>query len=443
MKIYNLSSSCVIIEGKYSTILTDPWLVNGEYYGSWWHPEIVQFDDELMDRVTHIYLSHIHPDHFSRRTFEKIDKNVPVMIHNYATKFLKMNVERFGFRVEELDHNKEHIIDEEIRIKILAADNCNPELCSKFMGCAPIENNYQSTQIDSLSLIYNDKFSILNTNDCPYELSLEALGQILKEHNKIDLLLTSYAGAGPFPQCFDMTENVMIDKAEKKKLKFLEQGRKFIETVKPIKYMPFAGTYMLAGSLYNLNKYRGVPEIKDAFSYFQKRIKNSEGIYIEKNEYLDLETNKYIKYKDDISAQRHQDYLNEVRNAKLDYELDEYPSEQSILNLLPSSFERFNKKREEINFSSKYVLIIEISSIKSIVIYMADECYYEVRDNYEYKKLNDYLKISLDLRLLYKILQGPRFGHWNNAEVGSHLTYDRSDDVHQRGLHHALCFFHS
>ena len=130
MKIYNLASSSVVIATGSLKILTDPWLINGEYYGSWHHPVEINYDAEFMDDITHIYLSHIHPDHFSRKTFEKLNKDIPILIHNYETKFLKFNVERYGFKVIELDHNKEYKLDSNTKIKIYAADNCNPELCA-------------------------------------------------------------------------------------------------------------------------------------------------------------------------------------------------------------------------------------------------------------------------------------------------------------------------
>ena len=49
----------------------------------------------------------------------------------------------------------------------------------------------------------------------------------------------------------------------------------------------------------------------------------------------------------------------------------------------------------------------------------------------------------VDHNLLHRLLRGPRFAHWNNAEIGSHLRFDRKPDVFERGLYHCLCFLHS
>ena len=44
----------------------------------------------------------------------------------------------------------------------------------KFLGCGIVEKKFTSTQIDSLVLFEMDEYSILNTNDCPYELKLQS-----------------------------------------------------------------------------------------------------------------------------------------------------------------------------------------------------------------------------------------------------------------------------
>ena len=50
--------------------LTDPWLTEGEYYGSWYH--YPPFEDKNLASLEYdfIYVSHIHPDHLSEKTFK-------------------------------------------------------------------------------------------------------------------------------------------------------------------------------------------------------------------------------------------------------------------------------------------------------------------------------------------------------------------------------------
>lgn len=444
MKIQNIGSSTVIIETNKLKILTDPWFVNGEYYGSWFHNTDINFDTDILNAATHIYVSHIHPDHFSRKSFEKLNKNIPILIHDYESKFLKLNLENLGFKVVELENNKEFSLDSETKMKILAADNCNPELCSKFMGCSHIEVKYKTTQIDSMCLIYNEEYSVLNLNDCPYELAIKTLDVLLKEHKKIDLLLVGYAGAGPYPQCFEMDENEKIQAAKSKELQFLNFGIKFIEKIKPKYYMPFAGTYLLGGKLAQLNKYRGVPKLHEALDYFEKNLEvYSTGFLLNPFEYFDLKNEKFSSKYIPYSKNEEEEYLEKISKQKFDYENDTFPDDNSIINLIPDSFKRFCIKKNEIKFNTNTQLIIQISDANSVLIDLTSNPSYEIVGNLHIDTVERFVKISLDKRLLYRILKGPRFAHWNNAEIGSHLKFERNPNIFERGLYHSLCFFHS
>ena len=88
-----------------------------------------------------------------------------------------------GFEVIECDNCKPYMLDNGGSITIYAADNCNPEICGKFMGCGVVEKKFGSTQIDSLALFQLGDNAILNTNDCPYDLAAHTI-----KANKFDKL---------------------------------------------------------------------------------------------------------------------------------------------------------------------------------------------------------------------------------------------------------------
>ena len=113
MKMTFLQSSSVVLEHKETKILTDPWLVDGELYGSWAHYPPSELKPEDFNDVDYIYLSHIHQDHFSQKTLRHMNKDIPIIIHNFASKRLKLNIEKLGFSVIELDHNtRTHLKDD-------------------------------------------------------------------------------------------------------------------------------------------------------------------------------------------------------------------------------------------------------------------------------------------------------------------------------------------
>ena len=275
-------------------------------------------------------------------------------------------------------------------------------------------------------------------------MAIKTLDVLLKEHKKIDLLLVGYAGAGPYPQCFEMDENEKMQAAKSKELQFLNFGIKFIEKIKPKYYMPFAGTYLLGGKLAQLNKYRGVPKLHEALDYFEKNLEvYSTGFLLNPFEYFDLKNDKFSSIYKPYSKNEDEDYLEKISKHKFDYENDTFPDDNSIINLIPDSFKRFCIKKNEINFNSNTQLIIQISDANSVFIDLTSNPSYEIVSNLHIDTLERFVKISLDKRLLYRILKGPRFAHWNNAEIGSHLKFERKPNIFERGLYHSLCFFHS
>lgn len=108
MKITQLNSASVIIEdqfgGSKTKILCDPWLDGEEYIGSWAIYPPYEFRSENFDDLDFIYISHIHPDHCSSITLSKLNKKIPVLIHNFPEKYLKQKIEGLGFKVIELEH---------------------------------------------------------------------------------------------------------------------------------------------------------------------------------------------------------------------------------------------------------------------------------------------------------------------------------------------------
>ena len=116
-------------------------------------------------QIDFIYVSHIHPDHFDIKTFEFIPKDIPVLIHSFEKKFLKANIERIGFKAIELPNGESFQLSNQSSITIFACDNCDPSLCGHMFGCIP-SNIKGSMQLDTLAVIKNEKFTLVNTNDC-------------------------------------------------------------------------------------------------------------------------------------------------------------------------------------------------------------------------------------------------------------------------------------
>lgn len=444
MKITNIASSTVIIETSTKKIICDPWLFDGEYYGSWYHYPKLEIKAESFKDIDYIYISHIHPDHLSKKSLKYFDRNIPVLINSYSTKFLKRNIELLGFNVIELEDNNEFKIAKNESITIFSADNCNPELCYKFFGCGKVENVLGSTQIDSYCLIKDNGLTLLNLNDCPFDLAQNSLKENIINKYKIDFLLVGYAGAGPYPQCFEMDDVQKINSANLKKINFLNQSVKFIDLIRPSFYMPFAGTYILGGKLSSLNKYRGIPELDEAIGFIDNELKHnkveSKGVLL--NSYKTFDINNPV-LEDFIPVQqvKRDEYLKFISNKMFDYEEQIIPDKKEIIDLLESSYKNFDHKRKNLNVESKTKIAINVFDHFAMFNFKGDPIEYISKN--ELDKLDNIIIYNLDERLLFNILRGPRFAHWNNAEIGSHINFERRPNNYDRNIYYCMNFFHS
>jgi UDP-MurNAc hydroxylase len=447
LKLYRSSTVGIIFEN--CKILTDPWLVDGEYYGSWSHYPPFNIENSLTELNSYdaIYVSHIHPDHCSVKTMSYFNKDIPIIIHKFHSRFLKFKIEKMGFKnVIEVENGKKHQINKDTSITIFAADNCDPELCYKFTGCANLNDKNTSQQIDTLSVIQHKNLKIVNVNDCPYDLAKHPLKIIKDRYKNIDILMTGYGGAGPYPQCFENLEySEKIIESEKKKKSFLDQAFNFTQLIEPNYYLPFAGTYTLTGKLFNKQEIRGVPEVKEACNYIDQKLRDnnikSKPIKIGPDDTFDMDKPEEIGTNFEINNEQHKKYAIEyLYNKKLDYEIDDLPEEQELLQLAKTAQQNFIKKKEDLFSDITTDILIDFGN--KIILLPSDNSSVEIK-NIDYTPNKDFIKLKLDPRLLKRILMGPRYAHWNNAEIGSHIEYYRQPNIFNRNLHLSICYFHN
>jgi UDP-MurNAc hydroxylase len=450
MKITQLNSASVIIEdnsGKSKVkILCDPWLDGEEYLGSWAMYPPYEFKPEKFSDLDFIYISHIHPDHCSARTLSKLDKNIPVLIHNFPEKYLKQKIEGLGFRVIELEHGVRIRLKDNLHVNIFAADNCDPTICGNLMGCVMLETKYQTTQIDTMAVFDNKNQVIVNTNDCPFDIGKTTAATIKSMYKKIDFLLVGYVAASSWPHCYNMPEKEKIEQANIKSIKKLETTKKYIELFEPSFYLPFAGRYTLAGKNYVLNQYRGEPELEDAFEWMRKNIpQRYHGILLNNDCWFDLDTKTSNKDYSPINRQDKKEFIEKVlAHKKFSYEYEPKPAAEQIIKMIPKAYENFEKIRKKIQWHSNTTIILRSECNDNDIIFAisCDGSGYKQIGIDELGKFDNYMEIRLDSRLLNWLLQGPQKAHWGNADLGAHLRYNRVGSVYKHGLFYCWNSFH-
>ncbi|MCH9631889.1 MAG: hypothetical protein S4CHLAM6_02070 [Chlamydiae bacterium] len=442
MQITYVYNACVLVEHNGSKILCDPWLIDGIYYGSWHqYPKAKAAPKDFFD-VDYIYISHIHPDHLDPATLKLFPKEIPIIICNYAHKFVFNILKKIGFKkIIELRQAQPHKISKDFQIEVIAADFCDPTLCQKHFACAPQStSNFQTQQIDSLAIFSTPDETLVNLNDVPYLLAQKALIYINENYPKIDCALIGYSGAGPYPQCFEhLSTNEKKLKAALKLKQFMNQSIAFLKKLKPSYFMPFAGQYVLGGSLHQLNEMRGVPQIEELPSlfdfYLNKHNVESKFFMLNSMEHFNLQTHRCSKKFIAPDPLKRKKYILEILSKRpLDYENYSYDTTE-LKESIHQAYKHLLKYQKTWNYSPKQNLYIDYGAPEFLCLPYETKKLSYVRDLVE-----PYVKITLDPRLFFQILN--KKAHWNNAEIGSHLTFKRSPDIFDRSMYLTLSYFH-
>lgn len=173
-----INHASVIVSGENISVLSDPWYA-GEIFHKGWNLlyETPNEDiEKFLKNITHIWISHEHPDHFSipffKQFFENIKNNsIKIIFQKTKDKRVYKFLVGLGLEVQELEFNKKY----------------------------NLSNNYSVTCIkdgfyDSGLLINNCNEKILNLNDCDIT-TLNKANEVYAITGKVDVLLTQFSFA--------------------------------------------------------------------------------------------------------------------------------------------------------------------------------------------------------------------------------------------------------
>ena len=176
MKITFVGHASVLLEEDGVNLLVDPWLESEAFNESWaLYPQPLLRREDLA-RVTHIWVSHEHPDHLSIPTIKSMPAEVKshiVMLFqkHYDTESLDW-LRSQGFKeVREMPHGKPIALSDRFRV------TC-----------------YQVGHSDSALAIKSRRHTILDLNDC--ETPIATLKLLKSKVGHVDLLLDQFSIAG-------------------------------------------------------------------------------------------------------------------------------------------------------------------------------------------------------------------------------------------------------
>ncbi|XP_012494127.1 PREDICTED: cytidine monophosphate-N-acetylneuraminic acid hydroxylase [Propithecus coquereli] len=227
VQVTYLTHACMDLKLGDKRMVFDPWLMGPAFARGWWL--LHEPPSDWLERLCQadlVYVSHMHSDHLSYPTLEKLAgkrPDIPIYVGNTerpvfwnlkqsGVKLTNINVVPFGIWQQ---------VDKNLRFMILM-DGVHPEM-------------------DTCIIVEYKGHKILNTVDCT-----RPNGGRLPE--KVDLMMSDFAGgASGFPMTFNggkFTEEwkAQFIKTERKKL--LNYKARLVKDLQPRIYCPFAGYFV-------------------------------------------------------------------------------------------------------------------------------------------------------------------------------------------------------
>jgi UDP-MurNAc hydroxylase len=236
MKIEFINHASLIFSYDNINLITDPWIEGNVFQNGWSHVSKSKFNYSDFSRITHIWFSHEHPDHF----FPPNIKLIPI---NYRKKITVLYQKTKDKKVLEFCKKMN------FKTVIELSPNCEYRLTNKFKIInGPFGH-------DSWLNIKTDKHSLLNTNDCVINTNVKAK-QIHEITGDIDLLLTqfSYASKHGNKNSPFIREKASQDKYDQMKLQIDVFKPKYVIPIASYVWFSHEENYYMNDNVNNIDK---------------------------------------------------------------------------------------------------------------------------------------------------------------------------------------------
>ena len=220
MRVTGLGHASMLIETKFGSILTDPW-VNPAYFGSWFpFPDNSELDWDAIGQVDYLFVSHLHRDHFDPEHLAKhISKDAAVLLPAYPTTELRDRLHEVGFRrfVETVSGEVDDLDGLQVMVQALTSPTDGP------IG-------------DSSLWVSDGTTTLLNQNDArPSDLDAFA------DLGPVHLHMLQFAGAIWFPMVYELPARAKEALGQQKRARQFDRTLRYIDDLKAGYVLPMAG----------------------------------------------------------------------------------------------------------------------------------------------------------------------------------------------------------
>ncbi|MGI8668196.1 MAG: Rieske 2Fe-2S domain-containing protein [Jatrophihabitans sp.] len=220
MRVTGLGHASALIETRYGSVLTDPW-VNPAYFGSWFpFPDNSELDWDRIGQADYLFFSHLHRDHFDPQHLRRhVSKKATVLLPNFPTTELEDRLRELGFRSFVHTENDQVLDLDGLQVSIQS-------LISPTDG--PIG--------DSALWLSDGQTILLNQNDArPSDLSMFA------KLGRVDAHLLQFSGAIWFPMVYDLPKRAKQALGATKRARQFDRTLRYIDDLQARYVFPTAG----------------------------------------------------------------------------------------------------------------------------------------------------------------------------------------------------------
>jgi UDP-MurNAc hydroxylase len=240
VRVTYCGQACTLTEAGGIKILTDPWLTEGAYHGTWFHTHLLAeagiTPESFPKDIDYLFLSHEHHDHCDPQTLKHFPADISILICRFATPKFREYLASLGFtNIRELASGEKISIGNDVFVTIF--------------GTVEYTN-------DSAILIEHAGVRVFNETDC--KLAFEDLQRL--GNQGIDLGFYMFSGANWYPMLYDYPEPQMLDLVQRRRKSLLRSFVQRVKLTKPRIAVPAAGPCtVLAPELLWLNDaHRGI-----------------------------------------------------------------------------------------------------------------------------------------------------------------------------------------
>jgi UDP-MurNAc hydroxylase len=222
VRVTYYGQACTLIEVEGRKILTDPWLTEGAFAGTWFHTHLLS-DVGVSPRtardadIDFLFLSHEHEDHFDPCTLREFRRDLPVLICRFPTPRFYHEVTKLGFTdVRQLTSGEPLDLGDGVKVTV-----------------------FQSAEYtnDSAILVEGEGIRVFNETDCKLEYAdLARIGQ-----QGVDIGFYMFSGANWYPMMYDYPPGVMQQQIRRRRANLLKSLVQRIRVTRPRLAVPSAG----------------------------------------------------------------------------------------------------------------------------------------------------------------------------------------------------------